>query len=157
MTRLPLFEPCFRYGRKGQLRVIPWMDDPSAIVLFGGFGHHVDRDIFAAKLAVVESDAAVGGGEQRVVLAHADVGAGVPLGAALANDDVARDDALTAGLFDAEAASSRIAAVTRGAACFLMCHGGLPLALLLANTFLPFAVSILLIKPCLFLLFLLDG
>ena len=33
----------------------------------------------------------------------------------------------------------------------------LPLALLLANTFLPFLVDILSRKPCLFLLFLLDG
>lgn len=33
----------------------------------------------------------------------------------------------------------------------------LPLALLLANTFLPFLVDILSLKPCLFLLFLLDG
>ena len=33
----------------------------------------------------------------------------------------------------------------------------LPLALLLARTALPLAVDILSLKPCLFLLFLLDG
>lgn len=33
----------------------------------------------------------------------------------------------------------------------------LPLALLLANTFLPLGEAILSMKPCLFLLFLFDG
>jgi hypothetical protein len=33
----------------------------------------------------------------------------------------------------------------------------LPFALRAANTFLPFAVAILSLKPCLFFLFLLDG
>ena len=33
----------------------------------------------------------------------------------------------------------------------------LPFALLLANTFLPFTEAIRSLKPCLFLLFLLDG
>ncbi len=33
----------------------------------------------------------------------------------------------------------------------------LPLALLLANTFLPFAEAIRSLKPCLFFLFLLEG
>jgi|GEM_PF-3323089 len=47
---------------------------------------------------------------------------------------------------------------------YLLCLGSedtvnffLPLALLLANTFLPFAVAMRSLKPCLFLLFRTDG
>src|SRR3546814_9902963 len=54
--------------------------------LFCGFGHRVDRYIFAAELTGVEYHAAFPEREQRVVLAHADVTAGIDAGAALAND-----------------------------------------------------------------------
>ena len=44
------------------------------------------------------------------------------LGAALAHQDVAGEDLLAAEFFHAEAPALGIAAVARGAACFLMCH-----------------------------------
>jgi len=45
-----------------------------------------------------------------MVLAHADAVARMPFGAALANDDVAGDDGLAAGLLDAEPAPGGVAA-----------------------------------------------
>src|SRR3569623_3467998 len=48
--------------------------------------------------------------------------AGVPLGAALANNDVAGDDVLTTELLDAETTASGIATIAGRAACFLVCH-----------------------------------
>src|SRR5690606_37784905 len=80
------------------------------------------RYIFAAELAVVESDAAVGGREQRVVLAHPDVDARIDPGPALTHDNVAADHVLSAELLHAKATAGRIATVARGTACFLMCH-----------------------------------
>src|SRR3546814_10580142 len=65
---------------------------------------------------------AVGGGEQGVILAHADVLAGMHLGAALADDDIARNDGLAAELLDAEALGLGVATVARGAASFFVCH-----------------------------------
>ncbi len=61
-------------------------------------------------------------GEDGVIAAYADMPAGMKLGAALAHDDVARNDALAAELLDPEATAGRIAPVARGAACFLMRH-----------------------------------
>src|SRR5690348_14563663 len=81
--------------------------------------------IFAAKLAIAERDAAVGKREQGVILAEPDVAARVPLGAALAHDDVAGEHSLTAELLHAEALALAVAAVAGRAACFLMCHAGL--------------------------------
>src|SRR3546814_4376675 len=85
----------FKQKTAYEMRISDWssdvcssdLDDPGRSSLFGGFGHHVDRDIFAAELAIVESDLAVGGCEQRVVLAHADVDARIDAGAALAHDN----------------------------------------------------------------------
>src|SRR5690606_3614910 len=51
-----------------------------------------------------------------------DIGAGMPLGAALTNDDVARNDGFAAELLHAEALGFRIATVARRTASFLMCH-----------------------------------
>ena len=62
-------------------------------------------------------------GEQGVVRADADIGAGMPLGAALAHDDVARNDGFRTELLHAEALAGRVAAVAGRAACFLVCHG----------------------------------
>src|SRR3546814_12438408 len=84
-------------ARKGPFRVIPWWTTLEDRPLFGCFRHGVDRHIFAAKLAIVESDLAVGGCEQRVVLAHADVDARIDAGAALAHDNVAADHFLKIG------------------------------------------------------------
>src|SRR5215510_14588860 len=86
----------------------------------GSFGLHRDRG--AAAGAGVEGHPAVRLGEQGVVLADADIGAGMELGAALADQDVARDHDLIAELLHAQALAGGIAAVTRTAACFLMCH-----------------------------------
>src|ERR1044071_7902453 len=57
-----------------------------------------------------------------MVLADADVAAGMPLRAALADDDVAGKHGLVAELLDAEAAPGRVAAVAGRAACFLVGH-----------------------------------
>src|SRR5262245_53643182 len=83
------------------------------------------RDVDAALLLGRVLDLAFAEREQRVVLADADVFARVPFGAPLADDDVAGKNALAACLLDAEALSCGVAAVARGAACFLVCHLGL--------------------------------
>ncbi|CDO37343.1 hypothetical protein SPHV1_320062 [Novosphingobium sp. KN65.2] len=75
------------------------------IRLFGGFCHYVYGDVLAALLAIVEAHATFGGGEQGVILAHADVHARIHAGAALTHDDVAADHFLTAELLHAEAAT----------------------------------------------------
>src|SRR5690606_24397575 len=58
-----------------------------------------------------------------VVGADADAGARMPLGAALADDDIAGNDRLAAELLDAEAAARRVTTVAGRTACFLVCHG----------------------------------
>src|SRR5690606_34818842 len=58
-----------------------------------------------------------------MVDADADAGARMPLRAALADDDVARNHGLAAELLDAETSASRIATVAGGTACLLVCHG----------------------------------
>src|SRR6185437_5425359 len=88
---------------------------------------HVHLDLAAAPLA--ERDDAIAGGEEGVVATDSDVLAGVHLGAALADQDVARQDLLAAEALDAEAPAVRIAAVTRRTACFFMCHRIAPVAL----------------------------
>ena len=62
---------------------------------------HVD----AASL-FVEEDVAIGESEEGVILAHADVGSGVPFGATLADENVAGNDGFTAELLHAEAFAS---------------------------------------------------
>ena len=57
----------------------------------GSHGHDA-----AVAVAAVESNRSVNEGEERVVLAHADVLAGIVHGTALANDDVAGDALLAA-------------------------------------------------------------
>src|SRR5437773_3597557 len=81
-----------------------------------------------------ELDFAVDEGEQRVILADADVDAGVHFGPALADDDGSRDDRLAAEGFDAKPCGLRIAAVTRAAACFFVCHDSLPLGVAVQPT-----------------------
>ena len=85
-----------------------------------GGGQHVHLDLAARALA--ERHDAVDGGEQGVVAADADILAGVHLGAALADEDVAGEDLLAAEPLHAEPLAVGIAAVARGAACFLVCH-----------------------------------
>ena len=80
-------------------------DNPlSVIQLFGGSGH-VDGDIFAAQLAIVKSYAAFDERIERVILADADIGAGIDPGAALADNDIAADHFLTAELLHPKAAT----------------------------------------------------
>src|ERR1700731_4076149 len=91
--------------------------------LFGGLRRQRrDRDEGAAVGAGAVGDGALDLGEEGVVAAHVDMLAGVVLGAALADDDVAGHDDLAAELLDAEAAATGIAPVARGAAGFLMRH-----------------------------------
>src|ERR1700734_3670820 len=85
-----------------------------------------DRHEGAALVARAELHIAVSGGEQRVVLAHADIFAGIELGAALAHDDVAGRNDLAAEKLHAEPLARAVAPVARGAAGFLMRHGCAP-------------------------------
>ena len=75
---------------------------------------------------LIEEDVAFDDGEDRVILAHADVAAWTPLGAALANDDVAGDDELAAVLLDAATLWIGVTTVTGRALTFLMCHRTCP-------------------------------
>src|SRR5215470_11730624 len=91
--------------------------------LFGGLSRrrqHVHFDLAARARA--ERHHAVDGREQRVVAADADILSGIHLGAALTNQDVAGEDLLAAVALHAQALAVRVAAVARGAACFLVCH-----------------------------------
>ena len=79
-------------------------------------------NIHAAAFAV-EEHLAINQCKKRVVAAHADANARMHLGAALADDDVAGDDRLTAKFFHAEAFAAGIATVFDGALSFFMGHG----------------------------------
>src|SRR5258707_15857357 len=57
-----------------------------------------------------------------MVLGQADIGARVPLGAALARDDVAGQHLLAAENLQAEPLAVRVAAVAGRSACFLVSH-----------------------------------
>src|SRR5688572_12975817 len=75
-------------------------------------GDRVDRhEGLALVAALVEADRAVAQGEQRVVLAGADVDAGVEAAADLAHEDVARAHDLAAELLDATSLGLGVAAV----------------------------------------------
>src|SRR3954470_19843400 len=78
--------------------------------------------VLTAELAISERDLAVGKRKQRMILAQADIVARVPLGAALAHDDIAGANGFAAELLHAEALALTVAAVAGRAACFLMCH-----------------------------------
>ena len=71
----------------------------------------VDRDEAALLTAVLKADHAVDLGEQGVVLAAADVEAGLQRGSALANQDGAAGDGLAAEALDAEALRIGVATV----------------------------------------------
>ena len=85
--------------------------------LHGGFLAH----IHAASLAIKEY-ASIHQRENRVVTSHAHALAGMKLGAALAHNDVARYNGLTAEFFHAEPLAARITPITYGALSFFMCH-----------------------------------
>src|SRR6266851_8170587 len=83
-------------------------------------GH--DADESPASALVLKLDIAGDEGEERVVLAMADIVARFMLRAALANEDGARINELSAEALHSQPLTVRIAAVCRGAAAFLMCH-----------------------------------
>src|SRR5215472_1038045 len=79
-------------------------------------------DGFASGARDFELDFAVDQRVQRVVLADTDVDAGMHSRSTLTNDDGAGGDGLATVGFDAQTLRVRIAAVTRTAACFFVCH-----------------------------------
>jgi hypothetical protein len=83
-------------------------------------GDDVD-DAAAASLGELEE--ALGLGEQRVVLAHADALAGLEARAALAHDDLAARDDLAGEHLDPQHLGVGVAAVAGGAEALLMRHG----------------------------------
>ncbi len=80
------------------------------------FGHRLilrrfDRNHVYALAFSVKLHAAFGQGENREIATKADIQARVKFGAALTNDDVARNDALAAKTFDAKAFADAVAVV----------------------------------------------
>ena len=85
--------------------------------------HRRDADhLVALGAGHAKGDDAVDQREQRVILAHADVATRVHARAALTHDDRAGRDHLAAISLDAQHLRFGIAAVSRGAAAFLLCH-----------------------------------
>ena len=85
----------------------------STVLLGRGLRHRKDRDEHAAFGFGIELDATIGRGEQGVVLADTDIAAGMPLGAALARQNVAGDDDLAAKQLHAQALTAGVPAVAR--------------------------------------------
>ena len=80
--------------------------------LFGCcFHHRYDGNVGAAFGFSCELNFSVDEREQRMIFAHADIAAGMPSGAALATNDVARRSHLAARFFQSEAAAVGIATV----------------------------------------------
>ncbi len=71
---------------------------------------------------VPNSTAPADEGEERVVATTADVGAGVEVGAALADDDLAGVDDLAAETLHAESLGVGVTTVAGGACALLVCH-----------------------------------
>src|SRR5690606_8948249 len=95
----------------------------------GGHGHfsgRKNRHVASAVGFFGEFYSAVGGREQGVVAAEADVVARVEGGAALAHEDVAGQHVLAAELLHAEALGVRVATVTRRTTGFLVSHRSAP-------------------------------
>src|ERR1700730_8797393 len=105
---LPLMEPTW-------VRRFDWIPADLDMVgrLFGcGLRHHRHhRHVDAAFGFGAELDVTVHEGEQGVIPAQPDIAARMPLGAALARQNVARDDALTAENLEPEALAVGVAAV----------------------------------------------
>ena len=86
-----------------------------------GCSSHVDR-VLGQRTLDGKRHMAVHQGEQGVVLAHADIRAGVELGAALTHDDGACADQFAAESLHTEHFGLGIAPVSRRAAAFFLCH-----------------------------------
>src|SRR5690606_9498130 len=94
-------------------------------------GH--DRHKGAAILARAEFHNAFHLRENGVILADADIAAGVPLRAALADDDVARNDGFATELLHAEATACAVATVAGRTACLFVSHVSTPSGRLAGN------------------------
>lgn len=81
-----------------------------------------DRINVDAALLLVEANLTFYERVNRVITANSDVLAAVPLGTALANDDVARNHEFTAELLYAEALALTVASVLDGSLTFLVSH-----------------------------------
>jgi hypothetical protein len=81
-----------------------------------------DVDNRLATRTLGEEDAAIDKSKQRVILTHTDIFAGIVLGTALANDDIAGENDFSAITLYAKATAFRVASVSRATACFLVCH-----------------------------------
>ncbi len=86
------------------------------VLLLGG----VNRNLLTILAQTLEADNTVGLGKQRVIAADANVGAGVDVGAALADQDVAGQNELTISALGAKALGLGITAVLGGAHTFFM-------------------------------------
>ena len=80
----------------------------------------VDGDLLAVLTQTLKADDAVSLGEQGIIRALAHVRAGVDVSAALAHQDVARQDELTVGALGAKTLGLGITAILRGAHTFFM-------------------------------------
>jgi len=104
----------------------------SPVLCSGGsrsFGHgDVDAPAF-----LVEVHATFDECENRVVASQTHIPAGTPLGAALPNDDIPRNDRFAAKLLNAQPLSPRIATVPAGALTFLMRHFYVPFPMILTS------------------------
>src|SRR5690242_6187558 len=92
--------------RTGSMSPVERYDPP----LFCGLRRDHGHDLLVA-LAGAEIHRADDSGVDRVVAANADARARMPLRAALADDDVARDDGFAAEMLDTETTAGRIASV----------------------------------------------
>ena len=77
----------------------------------------------------VKFDDAIREGEEGVVASNADIRPGTETGAALADENVARDDRLAAEFFHAEALADAVAPVAYAALTFFMRQSGSPIRL----------------------------
>ena len=84
--------------------------------LLGG----VDGDLLTVLAQTLETDNAVGLGKQSMVGTHTDVGTGMDVGAALANQNVAGENELTVSALGAKALGLGVTAVLGGAHTFFM-------------------------------------
>jgi hypothetical protein len=94
------------------------------------FGKRFYRNVGFVVSLLLEVHYAVNQGKQGVILADAYVGSGVVLGAALANDDVAGNGALTSKDLHAEAFAVGFPTVFGTTYSFFMCHDNVNLSTL---------------------------
>ena len=80
----------------------------------------VNRDLLAVLVLALELYSAVNESEQSVILTLSDVGAGVDLGPALSDKDIAGQDELSVGSLGTKTLGLAVAAVLGGANALLM-------------------------------------